>query len=261
MYLCRFIFLGVWLTVYPFSKASSIYCFLLSPTLFRNYKKGRQSSQRCLFTDELQRDRWFLSMRMDTMSSEESGFEGDKVIVVKTLLWRSDTVSQMFKRLDDKITSEQLSQAWRQVKTCVYSTQSSTSSKPFLGDLPKWLFKDWPWHPLQVLSYQPMYYVNSCPQQPHHVIHTTYGITPIITCSIIINLWCSHGMLLYTWDYDCVRMCVPSHSYLFPVHVYVRLELLISCIYWSIIRFQKVECQICNHVHITTNNPKCMQVK
>lgn len=50
-------------------------------------------------------------MRMDTMSSEESGFEGDKVIVVKTLLWRSDTVSQMFKRLDEKINSEQLSQA------------------------------------------------------------------------------------------------------------------------------------------------------
>ena len=81
-------------------------------------------------------------MRMDTMSSEESGFEGDEEVIVVKLLCRSDTVNEMLKRLDDKITSERSSQARRLAKTRVYSGQPSSRSKPILGDLPKWLFKD-----------------------------------------------------------------------------------------------------------------------
>ena len=46
------------------------------------------------FTDERQRERWLSIMRIDMMSSEESGQEGDnEVMIVKALPWRSEQVS------------------------------------------------------------------------------------------------------------------------------------------------------------------------
>ena len=43
-------------------------------------------------------------MQMDMTSSEERHVQGDEeVVVVKLLPWRSDSMNQMIKRLDDKI--------------------------------------------------------------------------------------------------------------------------------------------------------------
>ena len=98
-----------------------------------------------VFTDERQRDRQFLAMQMDMMSSEESEVEGDEeAIVVKPLPWRSDSVNQMIKRLDDTIRDERSSQARCQAKARDYSRQPSSCAKPISGDLAKctWLFKE-----------------------------------------------------------------------------------------------------------------------
>jgi hypothetical protein len=44
-----------------------------------------------VFTDEKQRERWLSAMRMDMMSSEQSGEEEDEpVVLVKPLLWRGE---------------------------------------------------------------------------------------------------------------------------------------------------------------------------
>ena len=48
----------------------------------------------------------FAGERQHDRCSEE--VEGDEVIVVKPLLWRSYAVNQMFKQLDDKIMSKWL---------------------------------------------------------------------------------------------------------------------------------------------------------
>jgi len=99
-------------------------------------------------------------MRVDTMSSEESGFEGDEVIVVKMLLWRSDTVSQMFKRLDDKITSDE---DMRLLHSAIYPFQAR------FGRLAKVALKGLIVMSITGTQLSTYVHVNSCPQQPHHV--------------------------------------------------------------------------------------------
>lgn len=95
------------------------------------------------FTDERQREKWLLAMRMDIMSSEESEIEGDDdVIIIKPLPWRSNAVNEMIQRLDARIRENRSSQARRQAKTRDYSSLPSSRGKPILGDLPKWLFKE-----------------------------------------------------------------------------------------------------------------------
>ena len=67
-------------------------------------------------------------MRMDMMSSEESGQEGDEeVILVKTLPWRSDRVN---KQLDKKISAERTPQACHQVIRRVVASELSSRSVP-----------------------------------------------------------------------------------------------------------------------------------
>ena len=95
------------------------------------------------FSDARQRDKWGLAMRLDMMSSEESEIQGDEeVLVVKPLSWRSDHVNEVMKRLDEKVLSEISAQAHRQAKMRDYSGQPSSRSRPILGDLPNWLFKE-----------------------------------------------------------------------------------------------------------------------
>ena len=94
------------------------------------------------FRDERQRDRWSVAMRMDMMSSEESDLEGDDVICVKSLPWRSNQLCQLIKQLDQKIDSERSPQARQQLKARVFSGEPSSRPKPVAEDdsLPSWLF-------------------------------------------------------------------------------------------------------------------------
>ena len=97
------------------------------------------------FSDEKQRERWQCAMRIDMMSSEESGQEGDNdVIVIKTLPWRSEQVNKLMNQLDKKVDVGRTPQARRQMMPRVVSSEPSLRSKPLDIDdtLPSWLFKN-----------------------------------------------------------------------------------------------------------------------
>lgn len=95
------------------------------------------------FSEEQQRERWFVAMQADLLSSEESGMEADEeVIVVKTLPWRNDQVTSLMRRLDDKIKVDRSPQANRQAKKRIYGAKTSTRSQPTICEnMPAWLFK------------------------------------------------------------------------------------------------------------------------
>ena len=76
------------------------------------------------------------------MSSEESGQEGDEVILVKTLPWRSDQVNKLLKQLDQKISAERTPQVRRQVIRRVIASEPSSRSVPDEETLPCWLFSE-----------------------------------------------------------------------------------------------------------------------
>ena len=95
------------------------------------------------FTDERQWDRWLSAMKMEFMSSEESGQEGDEeVIIVKTMPWRSDQVNRLIKQLDQKTQGERSSKARRQVIPRVFLGDPSSRIKPVDDSLPSWLLKE-----------------------------------------------------------------------------------------------------------------------
>ena len=96
-----------------------------------------------VFTDEKQRERWLSAMRMDMMSSEQSGEEGDEpVVLVKPLLWRGEQVNKFFKQLDQKIAAERTPQARRQLMRRVVASEPSARTPPVEGNLPPWLFNE-----------------------------------------------------------------------------------------------------------------------
>ena len=96
-----------------------------------------------VFTDEKQREQWLHTMRIDMMSSEESGHEGDsEVMIVKTIPWRSDQVNRLLKKLDHKIDAERTSQARCQMIPRVVGGEPSSRPLPHDETLPSWLFKE-----------------------------------------------------------------------------------------------------------------------
>ena len=98
---------------------------------------------RMTFSDEKQRERWLCVMRIDMMSSEESGQEEDEeVILVKTFPWRSDQVNKLLKQLDQKISAERTPQARHQVIRRVIASDPSSCSVPDEETLPCWLFSE-----------------------------------------------------------------------------------------------------------------------
>ena len=81
-------------------------------------------------------------MRIDMMSSEESGQEGDEeVMIIRPLPWRSEQVSKLLKQLDQKLDAGRTPQARRQMMPRVVSSESSVRSKPLDDTLPSWLFQ------------------------------------------------------------------------------------------------------------------------
>ena len=93
------------------------------------------------FADTEQLEKWRQVIKMEYMSSEESGIDDEnEVIIVKSLPWRSVHVGQMFRRLDDKGLEEKSPQARRQTKKRV-TGEISSRPKP-VGDLPPWAVAD-----------------------------------------------------------------------------------------------------------------------
>ena len=70
-------------------------------------------------TDKEELEKWRQIIKIDYMSSEESGVDENEVIIVKSLPWHSVHVGQLFRRLDEKGLEEKSPQARRQMKKCV----------------------------------------------------------------------------------------------------------------------------------------------
>ena len=69
-------------------------------SLLQKLQERQAVLAKMVFTDEKQRERWLYTMRIDMMSSEESGHEGDsEVMIVKTIPWRSDQVNRLLKKI------------------------------------------------------------------------------------------------------------------------------------------------------------------
>ena len=95
------------------------------------------SLEKMNFSDEVQREKWKEALKIDMMSSEESGLEGDEdVIFIKPLQWRSEHIEEFFRRLDQKSASLQSAQARRQKKKRIQSSEQS--SRPIGIHLPPW---------------------------------------------------------------------------------------------------------------------------
>ena len=72
----------------------------------------------------------------EMMSSEESDDENDDLITVEPINWRTERVSTFLYRLDSKVETAKSSQAKRQRKRRIESSECSLRVKP--AALPDW---------------------------------------------------------------------------------------------------------------------------
>ena len=79
--------------------------------------------------EDKEREKWLKGFTADFISSEESDMD-DEMIVVKPLPWRSERLTNMFYRLDDKLDSSKTSQARQQKRKRVVGVSNSTRSQP-----------------------------------------------------------------------------------------------------------------------------------
>lgn len=93
------------------------------------------------FSDKEEIEKWRQVIKIEYMSSEESGVDDEnEVIILKSLPWRSVHVGQLFRRLDEKGLEEKSPQARRQMKKRV-TGEISCRPRP-VGDLPPWAVTD-----------------------------------------------------------------------------------------------------------------------
>lgn len=87
-----------------------------------------------------EKDKWAKVLVADIMSSEESDQENEDVITVTPLPWRSEKVNTFFHRLDSKVETVKSSQAKRQRKGRVESSEFSLRHKAvgIANKLPDW---------------------------------------------------------------------------------------------------------------------------
>lgn len=92
------------------------------------------------FNDEKARDKWLSVLTMAFMSSEESAAEdGEEVIVVRPLPWRSARFDTILRNLDDLIQRERSPQARCQMKERAVG-HDSVRPKPISKEIPSWTF-------------------------------------------------------------------------------------------------------------------------
>ena len=103
----------------------------------QKFNERKTALQKMSFNNSEELEKWRQVLKMEYMSSEESGMDDEnEVIIVKSLPWRSVHVDQMFRRLDDKTLGEKSPQARCQMKRRV---TGETSSRPMpTGDHPSW---------------------------------------------------------------------------------------------------------------------------
>lgn len=85
-----------------------------------------------------EKEKWLKGFTAEMMSSEESE-DDDDVITVKPLPWRSERLTTMFYRLDNRVESGKTTQAKRQKRKRVLGVIAST--RPQADDVPQWALK------------------------------------------------------------------------------------------------------------------------
>ena len=85
---------------------------------------------------EKEKEKWMKVLSPDMQSSEESDEQDEGVIIVKTLPWRAEKVTKMFRQLDEKIEEGKSAQAKRQRRKRVLGVENSVRSLPL--EAPKW---------------------------------------------------------------------------------------------------------------------------
>ena len=84
-----------------------------------------------------EKEKWAKVLVPEMMSSEESDDENDDLITVKPINWRAERVTAFLHRLDSKVETAKSSQAKRQRKRRVVSSESSVRTRP-AHTLPDW---------------------------------------------------------------------------------------------------------------------------
>lgn len=88
------------------------------------------------YANDEEKERWYSIMKMEIMSSEESGEEdGDEVIILHPIPWLSAEITAFKQKLDAEIKKEKTPQARRQTKRRVIG---SPSSRVCPNSVPAW---------------------------------------------------------------------------------------------------------------------------
>ena len=110
------------------------------PPAFQQKLEERTASlSRAKFADAKDRERWENVLCPDMISCEDSGTDnGEEVLIVRTLPWRSSRMDHMFANLDKQSLSNKSPQSRRQMKRRVLG---ECSLQPRCTvELPKWVF-------------------------------------------------------------------------------------------------------------------------
>ena len=109
--------------------------------LHRNYRSGELHWEKMTFENEKHRAIWQDVLKLELISSEESGYDdGDEVIYVKPLPWRSKQFSEFVARLDIQAVSNKSAMAKRQSKRRLVGEPSARVCPT--TDVPDWVFAD-----------------------------------------------------------------------------------------------------------------------
>lgn len=91
------------------------------------------------YVNDEERERWASVMKLEFMSSEESGTDdGEDANIVRPLPWLSEHVMQFKKLLDDEISEDRTLLSRRKPKKCIVGSPS-IRSKP-QDATPDWAF-------------------------------------------------------------------------------------------------------------------------
>jgi len=109
-------------------------------------QERRAALGKMTFEDEKYREIWRNVLKLDLMSSEESGEDDNReeVIYTKPLPWRSKKFNEFVARLDIQTASEMASLAKRQKKKRLEG-EDSTRPRPQPVDMPDWVFAGIPY--------------------------------------------------------------------------------------------------------------------
>lgn len=106
-------------------------------SLTQKLQERKATIEKMTFKDPQQLENWRQVLKAEYMSSEESATdEGEEVILVMPLPWRSVHLNQLLAWVDKKAMAEKTPQARRQTKRRKLGSPSCRP-KP-IGDVPRW---------------------------------------------------------------------------------------------------------------------------